>query len=45
MASTTREQILNEGLALASHAGLDGVTLGVLASHVGTSKRAHTGVG
>jgi AcrR family transcriptional regulator len=38
MASTTRERILNEGLALASHAGLEGVTLGVLASQVGMSK-------
>jgi len=38
MASTTREKILREGLALASQAGLEGVTLGVLATQVGMSK-------
>ena len=38
MASTTREKILNEGLSLASQAGLEGVTLGVLATQVGMSK-------
>lgn len=34
----TRERILNEGLAIASQAGLEGVTLGVLADQVGMSK-------
>jgi AcrR family transcriptional regulator len=38
MPSSTREKILNEGLALASQAGLEGVTLGVLARQVGMSK-------
>lgn len=38
MASTTREKILREGLALASKTGLEGVTLGVLATQVGMSK-------
>ena len=38
MASTTREKILRDGLALASRAGLEGVTLGVLATQVGMSK-------
>lgn len=38
MASTTREKILSEGLAIASQAGLEGVTLGVLANQVGMSK-------
>ena len=35
---TTRSRILDEGLALASQSGLEGVTLGVLADHVGMSK-------
>jgi AcrR family transcriptional regulator len=37
-ASTTRERILRQGLALMSQAGLGGVTLGVLADQVGMSK-------
>src|SRR5215210_7732103 len=37
-ASTTRERILERGLALMSQAGLGGVTLGVLADQVGMSK-------
>src|SRR5271169_2500891 len=37
-AATTRERILDRGLALMSQAGLDGVTLGVLADQVGMSK-------
>ena len=35
---TTRERILQHGLALLSQAGLAGVTLGVLADRVGMSK-------
>ncbi len=35
---TTRERILDRGLALMSCAGLEGVTLGVLADQVGMSK-------
>jgi AcrR family transcriptional regulator len=35
---STRERILDCGIALASQAGLEGVTLGVLASEVGMSK-------
>ena len=35
---TTRERILDQGLALMSQAGLEGVTLGVLAEQVGMSK-------
>lgn len=38
MAANTREKILSKGLALASQAGLEGVTLGVLADEVGMSK-------
>jgi AcrR family transcriptional regulator len=37
-ATSTRERILHEGLALMSHSGLNGVTLGVLADEVGMSK-------
>jgi len=36
--TTTRERILDQGLALMSQAGLEGVTLGVLADQVGMSK-------
>jgi AcrR family transcriptional regulator len=36
MLGSTRERILDEGLALMSQAGLGGVTLGVLAEQVGT---------
>src|SRR3984957_16919949 len=36
--ASTRERILDQGLALMSQAGLDGVTLGVLADQVGMSK-------
>ena len=36
--ATTRERILDQGLALMSQAGLEGVTLGVLAEQVGMSK-------
>ncbi len=36
--ATTRERILDQGLALMSQAGLEGVTLGVLADQVGMSK-------
>jgi AcrR family transcriptional regulator len=35
---STRERILDEGLALMSQSGLSGVTLGVLAEQVGMSK-------
>lgn len=38
MANETRDKILSNGLALASQAGLEGVTLGVLAKQVGMSK-------
>jgi AcrR family transcriptional regulator len=37
-AVSTRERILNQGLALMSQTGLAGVTLGVLAEQVGMSK-------
>src|SRR6202043_3191128 len=37
-AVSTRERILEQGLALMSQAGLSGVTLGVLATRVGMSK-------
>jgi len=37
-AATTRERILDQGLALMSQSGLEGVTLGVLADQVGMSK-------
>lgn len=37
-AASTRERILDQGLALMSQAGLEGVTLGVLADQVGMSK-------
>src|SRR3984893_18757615 len=37
-AGSTRERILDEGLALMSQSGLSGVTLGVLAEQVGMSK-------
>jgi AcrR family transcriptional regulator len=37
-AATTRERILDRGLALMSQSGLGGVTLGVLADQVGMSK-------
>jgi AcrR family transcriptional regulator len=37
-ASSTRDRILQQGLALMSRAGLTGVTLGVLADQVGMSK-------
>jgi AcrR family transcriptional regulator len=37
-ASSTRERILDHGLALMSQSGLTGVTLGVLADQVGMSK-------
>src|SRR5215472_1560687 len=36
--TSTRERILRQGLALMSQSGLSGVTLGVLADHVGMSK-------
>jgi AcrR family transcriptional regulator len=36
--ASTRQRILDQGLALMSQAGLDGVTLGVLADQVGMSK-------
>src|SRR5438132_5046406 len=36
--ASTRERILDQGLALMSRAGLSGVTLGVLADQVGMSK-------
>lgn len=36
--ASTRERILDQGLALMSQAGLEGVTLGVLAQQVGMSK-------
>jgi AcrR family transcriptional regulator len=36
--ASTRRRILDQGLALMSQAGLDGVTLGVLADQVGMSK-------
>jgi AcrR family transcriptional regulator len=38
VAASTRERILEEGLALMSQSGLSGVTLGVLADQVGMSK-------
>jgi AcrR family transcriptional regulator len=38
IAASTRERILEQGLALMSQAGLAGVTLGVLADQVGMSK-------
>jgi AcrR family transcriptional regulator len=37
-AASTRERILDQGLALMSQSGLGGVTLGVLADQVGMSK-------
>ncbi len=37
-APSTRERILDQGLALMSQSGLEGVTLGVLADQVGMSK-------
>jgi AcrR family transcriptional regulator len=37
-AASTRDRILEQGLALMSQAGLSGVTLGVLADQVGMSK-------
>lgn len=37
-ANTTRQRILDAGLAMASQSGLESVTLGVLASNVGMSK-------
>jgi AcrR family transcriptional regulator len=37
-ASTTRERILDAGLAMASQSGLEAITLGVMASNVGMSK-------
>jgi AcrR family transcriptional regulator len=37
-AESTRERILDQGLALTSQLGLEGVTLGVLADQVGMSK-------
>jgi len=37
-AASTRERILEQGLALMSQSGLSGVTLGVLAEQVGMSK-------
>jgi AcrR family transcriptional regulator len=36
--ASTRERILDQGIALMSRAGLEGVTLGVLADQVGMSK-------
>jgi len=36
--ASTRERILDQGLALMSQAGIEGVTLGVLADQVGMSK-------
>lgn len=38
VAASTRQRILEEGLALMSRSGLSGVTLGVLADQVGMSK-------
>jgi len=38
VAASTRERILEQGLALMSRSGLTGVTLGLLADHVGMSK-------
>src|SRR5712691_896382 len=38
VATSTRERILDQGLALMSQSGLEGVTLGVLADQVGMSK-------
>jgi AcrR family transcriptional regulator len=38
LATSTRDKILRQGLALMSQAGLGGVTLGVLAEQVGMSK-------
>src|SRR5580700_185501 len=38
VASSTRDRILHQGLALMSRSGLAGVTLGVLADQVGMSK-------
>jgi AcrR family transcriptional regulator len=38
VAASTRERILEQGLALMSQSGLTGVTLGLLADHVGMSK-------
>ena len=38
IANTTRERILDMGLAMASQSGLEAVTLGVLAANVGMSK-------
>ena len=38
IAASTRERILDQGLALMSQAGLTGVTLGLLADQVGMSK-------
>jgi AcrR family transcriptional regulator len=38
LATSTRERILHQGLALMSQSGLSGVTLGVLADQVGMSK-------
>jgi len=37
-AASTRDRILDQGLALMSQSGLEGVTLGVLADQVGMSK-------
>jgi len=37
-AASTRERILDQGLALMSQSGLEGVTLGLLADQVGMSK-------
>jgi AcrR family transcriptional regulator len=37
-AASTRERILDQGLALMSQSGVEGVTLGVLADQVGMSK-------
>jgi AcrR family transcriptional regulator len=37
-ATSTRERILDQGIALMSQSGLEGVTLGVLAERVGMSK-------
>jgi AcrR family transcriptional regulator len=37
-AASTRERILDQGVALISRSGLEGVTLGVLADQVGMSK-------
>src|SRR5579862_8839865 len=38
VATSTRQRILEQGLALMSRSGLSGVTLGVLAGRVGMSK-------